>query len=136
MPAAARAEMIFEKAVWSRTASTWNQIHEDPACSGTIKFTQVDRLPGAEDEPPSGDRDHLGIAGEYRFDVGIGVPLRVAIGAAHGGMAYGLLEREEHVPGYVRIGVFLDGDSGCRVRRMDDEQSGFDRRRGRTARDP
>src|SRR5690606_9928331 len=87
---------------------TGHHVNPYTPAAGTVKFTEVDGLPGAEAELAATDKYGLGKAHHAGLHVGGRVALCVGVAPLP---RHGTLEDEFHIRDYVGVCVFVDGDA-------------------------
>ena len=98
-----------------------NYFNDKGSRSWSVEFAEVDALPCAEEEPALGENQRLGVTDRARFQVGGGVSFGVAILGVVPRVDF--LKAAQHICFDIGIGILVDGDSGCRVERGDDDDS-------------
>ena len=94
------------------------------SATGAVEFTEVDSLPGSEDEASLIDEDFATESHEGSFDVRITVSFRMTIsGCVFGDQSP---EREKHIGDDIRVGVFVDRDACGGVGDINQDAAVFD----------
>jgi hypothetical protein len=89
------------------------------ALPGAVEFTEVESLPGSQPEPSLPDNYLYRRTEKTGLEMGIGVSLGMPEIRTLGDEA---VAEPLHVAGYVRIGIFVDGDPGGCVWREDSQK--------------
>ncbi len=92
----------------------------DLALPRPIKFTEVEALPGAEDEAAVFNDQRLAGSEQAAFDMGRAVPFEVAVSVLHG---HQLVDCHDHVSTHIRVGIFIDRNRCRSVRGINDRHT-------------
>ena len=95
--------------------------HDHLPLASTVKLTQEHALPAAEQQFAVFERYGYRRSGEARFDVRVGILF--AVTEVHAVLRNERAERVQHVARHIRIGVFVDGETGGGVLDVKDDDA-------------